>query len=362
MRFPGQRRSSMRRTPLAIAHSRARALLGYGTLQRKGGVWREADRTLEQATMAADAAGDDLTRVKALCGLLSNLLRVGQARGGAHASRQGDGRRREAQGSSRARGGGSLRVRLGIDDDKNTKMHAACSSERSIWRSRRSEPDNLLVAGILNVLGLLDYDQGNYAGAISRYEGATEIYVKVLGPEHPYLAMIYNNIANVRTDQFELQSAADMYQRALDIKEAAVGHDHPDIAMTLDNLGLTLGELGQYDRALQASPGRSGDPRQGDAEDHPERVNSLTGMADAYLGLGQPLRAIEPLEAALKLPPPTSPLQVADAEFSLARALAASGRDGRRARDSRRKLATRIGARDDRAAGMPASSRRSRRG
>ena len=45
------------------------------------------------------------------------------------------------------------------------------------------------------------------------------------------------------------REAEDLYQRALDIKQRLLGHDHPDVAMTLHNLAVLHSQQGDNDRA-----------------------------------------------------------------------------------------------------------------
>ncbi|CAN0584015.1 unnamed protein product, partial [Ectocarpus sp. 12 AP-2014] len=69
--------------------------------------------------------------------------------------------------------------------------------------------------------------QGKYAEAEPWYERATEIWEKVLGPEHPLVATTLNNRAGLLMSQGKFAEAQPLFERALAIKEVALGVDHP---------------------------------------------------------------------------------------------------------------------------------------
>ena len=62
------------------------------------------------------------------------------------------------------------------------------------------------------------------------------IWKKVLGPDHPQVALGLNNLARLYRARGKYAEAEPLYKRALAINEKALGSDHPDLATTLNNL------------------------------------------------------------------------------------------------------------------------------
>ena len=87
--------------------------------------------------------------------------------------------------------------------------------------------------------------QGDYPQALEGYQKALAILEKVLGKEHPDIAMTYNNIAGVYQAQGDYPQALAFYQKALAIREKVLGKEHPDIAMTYNNLALVYQAQGR---------------------------------------------------------------------------------------------------------------------
>jgi Tfp pilus assembly protein PilF len=66
---------------------------------------------------------------------------------------------------------------------------------------------------------------------------------KVLGPEHPDLAMSLNNFGAMLENQGRYEEAKSYHQRALLVLEKALGADHPNLAEPL--LGLAIIDMAQ---------------------------------------------------------------------------------------------------------------------
>ncbi|MDZ3838893.1 MAG: tetratricopeptide repeat protein [Rhodospirillales bacterium] len=54
-----------------------------------------------------------------------------------------------------------------------------------------------------------------------------EIHERVLGPEHPSTATIFNNVASCLNAQGRHGEAEALYRKALEIRERVLGPDHP---------------------------------------------------------------------------------------------------------------------------------------
>jgi tetratricopeptide (TPR) repeat protein len=240
------------------AHDRAAALAWPSLLASAGGMhgralirlgdYAAAEPLLEEAYFVALRAGDHrmaAATADVLCFLVGN-----------HLSRHADGLRwsRHAEASHAALGG--------------------------------SGGDLTRVAHLEN-RGAVYFDMGKFAEAREAYERSLEIDERILGPDHPEVAVTLNNLANTYTVVGEYDEARRLLGRALAIREAALDPDHPDLALTLTNLGsaesaagLDAEALAHYERSLaiwEASVGR----------EHPEVGATLNNLGTVYAALGR---------------------------------------------------------------------------
>ncbi|MGH9902303.1 MAG: tetratricopeptide repeat protein, partial [Pyrinomonadaceae bacterium] len=117
-------------------------------------------------------------------------------------------------------------------------------------RERSLEPDHLLIASSLNSLANIKRTKGEDDKATALYRRALEIREKALGPEHPEVATSLNNLANTYNESdADYDKAEPLYRRALAIREKVLGPEHPDVAQTLYNLVVYYGSKGDYARA-----------------------------------------------------------------------------------------------------------------
>eukprot|EP00557_Chaetoceros_sp_GSL56_P001646 CAMPEP_0176503402 /NCGR_PEP_ID=MMETSP0200_2-20121128/15343_1 /TAXON_ID=947934 /ORGANISM="Chaetoceros sp., Strain GSL56" /LENGTH=762 /DNA_ID=CAMNT_0017902689 /DNA_START=2361 /DNA_END=4649 /DNA_ORIENTATION=- len=112
------------------------------------------------------------------------------------------------------------------------------------------EAEQIRLAWMLNRIGLVYDNQGEYDNALEYYERAHSIKNKVLGPDHPDLATTYNNMGSIYENQGDYQKALDYYEKARDLQK-----NNPDqynnLANTYNNIGLVYDNLEDYDRALE---------------------------------------------------------------------------------------------------------------
>ena len=148
-------------------------------------------------------------------------------------------------------------------------------------------PDHPDVAVSLNNLGVLYQNQGRYDDAEPLYQRALEIREKVLGPDHPDVAMSLDSLGMLYNDQGRYSDAEPLYRRALEICEKVLGPDHPDVANSLNNLGVLYNGQGRYSdaeplyrRALEICEKVLG-------PDHPDVANSLNNLGVLYNDQGR---------------------------------------------------------------------------
>ena len=230
------------------------------------------------------------------------------------------------------------------------------------------------VAKTLTHLGSIEFEAGDYAAAKARYERALVIQVESLGARHPEVAFSLNNLGNALMTERRLDEALDHYEQARDILREKLGDDHPNVARLTFNMAELAKQTGQFDRAqaeYRASIGAFERSLGADHQecgraynnlasvqydvgqyhaslvnyteslriveaalgpDHPGLAYPLTGIGLVHLATAEPRLAVPPLERALALrgAPDVDPVDRADAQFALARALwdtAATDRD-----------------------------------
>ena len=158
----------------------------------------------------------------------------------------------------------------------------------AIWRAELG-PSHPLTARGLNGNGNLFITTGRYLDAAWAYEGALAIWIQSKGPKSDDVAAMHNNLAVAYKLAGDLERARDNIQRALAIRENNLGPDDPGVAKVLANLGsLALRQTDDaaareaYARALEIYEGR-------DAEEDDLLIASvLHGLGMALVNLGRP--------------------------------------------------------------------------
>jgi tetratricopeptide (TPR) repeat protein/predicted Ser/Thr protein kinase len=113
------------------------------------------------------------------------------------------------------------------------------------------DPLQTRAARLATNLGHLELSAGRYAEAEALYQSAYEIWLALLGEDHPTLGVHLNNLGNLHHAQLDRVRAKQEFERALALRENVLGPDHPDIAGNLHNLGLIVAELGDHEQARQ---------------------------------------------------------------------------------------------------------------
>ncbi|HWN10510.1 MAG TPA: CHAT domain-containing tetratricopeptide repeat protein [Pyrinomonadaceae bacterium] len=125
---------------------------------------------------------------------------------------------------------------------------------RALEVGEKAAAEPSYIAFLLNELGLLQTDKGEYAKAEASYQRAHAINEKTLGPEHPQTALSLKGLATVYTYKDDFGKARPLFQQAVEITEKSVGAEHPKVAAGLSNRGTfhsKVGDLMQAERDLQ---------------------------------------------------------------------------------------------------------------
>ncbi len=102
---------------------------------------------------------------------------------------------------------------------------------------------------MLNLLGKIYHDQGQYEQAEPLYLRTLGIWEQQLGPLDPKTALILNSLARLYRAQGHFEQAETHYRRALTIREHTLGPHHPETAQSLSNFGSFCRSLGRYEEA-----------------------------------------------------------------------------------------------------------------
>ncbi|MCP3138258.1 serine/threonine-protein kinase [Pyxidicoccus xibeiensis] len=195
-------------------------------------------------------------------------------------------------------------------------------------REKALGPEHAEVGLTLNGLGVLAFLRHQNEDALRFFERSLVIKEKALGKEHPSVAFATCNIGIVLHRLGRQKEAWEWHQRALAVRLKTYGERHDDVAYSLTEMGEVLRALGRLDEAW-AHHERALRIYRELGRDHVSSASGpLKGMAEVHLARGQGAEAATLFAQALKLleSVPTSPVDLAETRFALARALMVQGR------------------------------------
>jgi hypothetical protein len=267
----------------------------------------------------------------------------------------GDLVRQTRAGLARAR----IHAALGHDDAARAELDAAAAATLE-----QLGPGAPLLASIELDRALLAMQRGELDAARDHVERARAIHGAVFGEQAPVAARAELVAARLALMQGDLDAAADAsaraarpgvaagdraaaleglgviaflrgdirgsvehYRAALALREQQLGDEHPELAILHSNLGESLAALHEYDAALLEFDRCIALLQRTLPDGHLDFAFPYKGRGQVRLALGSPALARLDLERALALHEqhPSEPLERADVEFSLARALVELG-------------------------------------
>jgi tetratricopeptide (TPR) repeat protein len=107
------------------------------------------------------------------------------------------------------------------------------------------ENKNTALADSLNLIGLLNYFQGNYNVAEPLYQRAQLINKSARGADNPSVATNLHNLALLYFQQAKYKEAETHERAALGILRKAIFIDHDSVALSLTTLARIYGEVGK---------------------------------------------------------------------------------------------------------------------
>ena len=157
------------------------------------------------------------------------------------------------------------------------------------------------IGRLFNEIGLVYFQQGEYAKALEWYQKALEICEKVLGLKHPDTATTYNNIAGVYSSQGDDEKALEWYQKALEIREKVLGLEHPHTASSYNNIANVYFSQGDYVKALELHQKALIIDEKISGLEHPDTATTYNNIALVYSRQGDYDKALEWYQKALKI-------------------------------------------------------------
>lgn len=112
-------------------------------------------------------------------------------------------------------------------------------------------PQSEEVAKVLNNLGVVCNELGEFSKALDHLQRALEIRLAVHGEENNLTATTYQNLGNTYLDSGDPNKALEYFQKALEINQKVLDPDDPAFAVSYNDLGNVFYSLGDYGKALE---------------------------------------------------------------------------------------------------------------
>jgi eukaryotic-like serine/threonine-protein kinase len=140
---------------------------------------------------------------------------------------------------------GRLRYQLGqFNDAKSLYEHSL-----AILETTQAPPTDM--SAVLDDLAKVYAREQQWTLAKQAYERALEVDRRILGDDHPRVAMHLNNLAVVAQNMGDLRQAESLYREAIRRHERSFGERHPETVLSKGNYGLLLQREG---RLAEAEP------------------------------------------------------------------------------------------------------------
>jgi tetratricopeptide (TPR) repeat protein len=290
----------------------AEFLRRLGEVQRASGKNQEAERTLYDAVLAAQAAGHDQEEVRGwaelawLAGVVqANPLRARRFARHARAVLKRVGGHAELESKLESTFGGLL--------VEESRYQEALPHFRHVVEIERAEhgPNHLHPARALTNLGIVLRAATSFRESLAVLQEALRVLEGLQGPDHRFVGYARDalGVALLLTGRY--QEALGEFRKAVPIHESGLGGEHPEVALALINVARALMAQRKPQKALSATEGavrilEKAGPR------HPYVVWVLAHHARALRLLGRTEEARACLSRALRVGRKVLPAKDAD--------------------------------------------------
>ena len=162
-------------------------------------------------------------------------------------------------------------------------------------------PDHPSLAITYNNIGLVYSQMGRYSESLSNYEKALQIQQKFLPPDHPDLGTTYNNIGVVCSQMGRYSESLSKCEKALKIRQKSLPPDHPSLATTYGNIGLVYLQMGRYSESLSNYAKALKIQQKSLPPDHPYLVTTYGNIGSVYCEMGRYSESMLNHEKALEI-------------------------------------------------------------
>lgn len=143
--------------------------------------------------------------------------------------------------------------------------------------------------------------RGDYAEAIKRAAKAKELFEKAYGPEHPRVAIMYDEIGWAQSWMGDQDAAVENERRAAEMIHRKFGDEHPLMARVLNHLASVEEERDELDSALEHHLTALALREKLYGPDHTEVGASCNNLALLYVRMNRPDDAARTAERAVAI-------------------------------------------------------------
>ncbi len=194
------------------------------------------------------------------------------------------------------------------------------------------EVEPLELAGRHANMGLMYADAGDGSKAIEALGHAAEIVEDAFDANHPMRGQLLSDRGGIQGAMMDPKDGEADLLEGLAIHEKNHGKDHPALVEALIDLNKTQLLLGKFDEAAKHGAWALRIVDAAFEGKHPRRAEPRLPLSDAYMATGKFEEAARVLREGLEIldTPKTHPMQRAEFQFALARALATTDAEAAR--------------------------------
>ncbi len=168
----------------------------------------------------------------------------------------------------------------------------------SVAGAMRARGDRVLLGRTLINVAAVASLQGRHAEALAALHEALDVFRPILGPDHPFLGVVYSAIGYAQHQLGRLDEAETSFKEALRLQRAGSAQD-PSIAHTLRNYGRLLVESGRIEEAEPMIAEAAELYARAFPPDDPQRLSFDVVRAELLLARGERAEARTILESVV---------------------------------------------------------------
>jgi CHAT domain-containing protein/tetratricopeptide (TPR) repeat protein len=146
--------------------------------------------------------------------------------------------------------------------------------------------DNFEVVKSMNNLGTLYRLQGNYLMADRMFREVLDYFERNSRQDHIYYGTILNNLGMVHHELGDLEKGKEYYEEALKVRKLTSGEDSVDYANSLANLGIIYKSLGNNELAARNFKDSLGSFLNIIGSENPYFANGLHSLGQLHMDIG----------------------------------------------------------------------------